>query len=296
MKVEVLTSPYSKGVTTGDGGGPAAVLHAGLIASLRADGHEVSGPRDAAPPGAGSNSGSGDEMDVIEGSGGALAQLVRDARGRGSFCIVLEGDCTAAPAVVAGLDADGRVGLLWIDSHGDFNTPETTPSGMLGGMPVAVATGRCHAAWRKAVGLETPLHDGDVVLAGIRDLDPPERAALAASDVEVIESTGDMQEELTRLASAVARLSRDVDALYVHVDVDVLNPAETRGFSMPVPGGPNGEDLAEMVALATRGGKVVALGVAAYNPRLDHDGSTVSAILHTIQAASAAAPNGLVPA
>lgn len=293
MKIAVLTSPYSKGVTTGDGGGPASVLRAGLLEALLADGHEVSGPREAELS---QGAAAGDEMAVIEDAGGSLARLVREARGNGALCIVLEGDCTAAPAVVAGLGGDGRVGLLWIDSHGDFNTPETTPSGMLGGMPVAVATARCHPNWQRAVGLEAPLRDDDVVLAGIRDLDPPERAALEASQVEVIEAQGDSHGEGARLAEAVARLSRDVAALYVHVDVDVLNPESASGFTMPVPGGPNGDELAAMVALAMRGGKVSALGIAAFNPSRDGDGRTVRAILHTIQAATAAMPGGLTSA
>ena len=160
MKIEILTSPCSKGTLVGNGGGPAAVLHAGLLATLQADGHDVAGPRAATLR---SGASAGDEMAVIEEAGASLAQLVREARGRGAFCLVLEGDCTAAPAVIAGLEADGRVGVLWLDSHGDFNTPETTPSGLLGGMPVAVATGRCHPWWRQAVGLATPLQEGDVV-------------------------------------------------------------------------------------------------------------------------------------
>jgi len=257
---------------------------------LRADGHDVTGPRVAALR---SRASAGDQMAVIEEAGASLAQLVREARSRGAFCLVLEGDCTAAPAVIAGLEVDGRVGVLWLDSHGDFNTPETTPSGMLGGMPVAVATGRCHPWWCQAVGLETPLRDGDVVLAGIRDLDPPERAALEASQVELIEARGNAHDEAARLASAVVRLSHDVASLYVHVDVDVLNPRSASGFTMPVPGGPTGEELAEMVALATRAGKVKALGIAAFYPPNDRDGRTAQAILHTVEAALTAMPDGV---
>ncbi len=292
MNIEILTSPFSKGQSAGDGSGPARLLHAGLIEALRAEGHKVGGPYHATLS---RNDTDGDEMAVIEAAGSSLAALVRDACSRGAFCLLLEGDCTAAPAVVAGLQGEGRVGLLWIDSHGDFNTPETTPSGMLGGMPVAVATGRCHPTWQQAVGLQTPLDEGDVVLAGIRDLDPPERAALEASAVEVIEARGDAEGESERLAGAVARLSRHVDALYVHVDVDVLNPASAQGFTMPVPGGPSGEELAEMVALASHGGRVRALGIAAYNPPRDTGGRTAQAILHLVEAAVAALPDG-VPA
>src|SRR5438094_5156300 len=103
MKIEILTSPYSKGTLVGDGGGPAAVLHAGLLATLRADGHDVTGPRVAALR---SRASAGDQMAVIEEAGASLSQLVREARSRGAFCLVLEGDCTAAPAVIAGLEAD----------------------------------------------------------------------------------------------------------------------------------------------------------------------------------------------
>lgn len=289
MKIEVLTSPYSKGASTGDGGGPATLLHAGLLESLRAEGYEVAGPFMAR---AGADA-LGDEMAVIETAGRSLAQHVREARSHGALCLVLEGDCTAAPAVVAGLDGAGRTGLLWIDSHGDFNTPDTTPSGMLGGMPVAVATARCFAAWQEAVGLTTPLRDDDIVLAGIRDLDPPERAALEASHVEVIEALGQPHKEGARLAEAVARITGGIDALYVHVDVDVLNPDCAQGFTMPVPGGPVAEDLAEMVALAARGGKLAALGIAAFNPARDTDGRTTRAILHCIHAACGAVPQSV---
>lgn len=289
MKIDVISSPQSKGMMTGDGGGPAVLIDAGLIDALRADGHDVSGPRVAEVPAPAL----GDEMAAIEASGAALASLVDAARARAAFCIVLEGDCTAAPAVVAGLGHDGRVGLLWIDSHGDFNTPETTPSGMLGGMPVAVATARCFPAWQRAVGIRTPLRDADIVLAGIRDLDPPERAALEASEVEVIESLGDAHVESRRLATALARLAGNVDSLYIHVDVDVLNPETATGFTMPVPGGPTPEELAEMVALGMRTGKATALGIAAFNPPRDTDGRTTSAILHTVEAAVSAAPGSL---
>ena len=292
MQIEILSSPYSHGTTSSELAlGPAAVTRAGLVEVLRSGGHDVTGPYVATAPA----SVIGDEMEVITAAGSDLARLVRVARERNTFCLVLEGNCTAAPAVVAGLGHEGRVGLLWIDSHGDFNTPQTTPSGMLGGMPVAICTGRCHPDWRQAVGLVAPLRDEDVVLAGIRDLDSPERAALDASAVEVIEANGDTRSEAERLATAVARLARQTDLLYVHLDVDVLNPDAARGFNLPVPGGPDAEELAEMVALAMRAGTVAALGIAAYNSSRDADGRTVRAILHMVEAACIAAPDGVAP-
>src|SRR5437588_12785770 len=99
--------------------------------------------------------------------------------------------------------------------------------------------------------------------------------------------------EVARMDAAVARLSRDVATLYVHVDVDVLNPRSASGFTMPVPGGPTGEELAEMVALATRAGKVQALGISAFYPPNDRDGRTARAILHTVEAALMAMPDGV---
>jgi arginase len=113
---------------------------------------------------------------------GHLGRAVRQNEREGDFTVGLLATCPSMPGMVAGLQRSGptpdalKVGLLWLDAHGDFNTPETTRSGSLGGMPVAVATGRCLTRMRLDAGLDPPLADRHVVMAGVRLTDPLEAA------------------------------------------------------------------------------------------------------------------------
>ena len=121
----------------------------------------------------------------------------------------------------AGLDPD----LIWIDAHGDFNTWETTPSGYLGGMPLAMLVGRGDQAIVRGLRI-TPLREERVVLADARDLDPGEAMSLAGSAVRRL---------------TVAELGNRPLAsrpLHIHLDVDVVDPGELPGLLYPAPGGP----------------------------------------------------------
>jgi arginase len=165
---------------------------------------------------------------------GFLYRPVVDAVARAPRPLVVSGDCTTALAALAGLQAKGiDPGVVWLDAHGDFNTHETTLSGYLGGMPLALAVGRGDATLRERIGLR-PLREERVALADARDLDPPERAALAGSRVR---------------RSSVADIVAPDGDLYVHIDLDVLSPDELDGLRYPVPGGP---PLAGMVAALRR--------------------------------------------
>jgi len=138
--------------------------------------------------------------------------------------LVLGGDCCAHVGALVGLAArHERLALVWLDAHGDLNTPETTPSGNAWGMPL-----------RMVLDAGTmPAHR--VALVGARDLDPPEEAFLASSAVH----TGE---------DAIERATHDVDCVYVAFDADVLEPGEATAF-MPTPGGPT---LDEAEALLQR--------------------------------------------
>jgi len=119
--------------------------------------------------------------------GYALAHLGRTVAANereGYFNVGLLGTCPSMPGMVAGLQHSGptnapiRIGMLWLDAHPDFNTPETTRSGWLGGMPVAVATGRCLTGMRLDANLNPPLADEQVVMGGVRLTDPLEQELL----------------------------------------------------------------------------------------------------------------------
>jgi arginase len=206
---------------------------------------------------------------LVAGLPGVRAAVAR----AGARPLALLGECTLTPAVTAGLrDAHPDLVLVWLDAHGDLNTPETSPSGFLGGMPFAILLGWCHEPLRVAAGLDPPLPEARAALVGARDLDPGERAAIARSRLVVADD----------VAGALAALPADAP-IHVHLDGDVLDPVDAPGVDFPAPGGWSTERLvAEVEALAATG-RVVGVSVCCGNPRRDPDGRSARAYARALQ-------------
>jgi arginase len=204
---------------------------------------------------------------------GAGLPALADAVGGAGDPLALLGECTLAPAVTAGLRrAHPDLALVWIDAHGDLNTPETSPSGFLGGMPFAVLLGWCHDDLRSAAGLEPAFAEERATLVGARDLDPGEHDAIAASRLVVAED----------VAGALAGLP-DGAPLHVHLDGDVLDPEDAPGVDFPAPGGWRLPRLVdEMTALAATG-RVVGVSLCCGNPRRDPDGRSAAAYARALE-------------
>ncbi|HEY8149578.1 MAG TPA: arginase family protein [Vicinamibacteria bacterium] len=206
---------------------------------------------------------------------GHLAQIVAAELKEGRFPVGLLANCSALMGMLGGLQHAGptsaplRVGLVFIDAHGDFNTPETTLSGMLGGMPVAVSAGLGLQRLRVKSGLDPALPDRNIVLAAARDLDPLEKEALDRSAVERL-SVEDIKTRSPVIDRQMERLSTLADLIYVHVDIDVLDPPEVRGHPLTVPNGPTSAELAAALTQMFRHPKAAAFGVAS-TPSGDHD-------------------------
>ena len=197
---------------------------------------------------------------------GHLAAMVADQFEEGLLTVALEANCSSLMGVLGGLQRtpDGGfrdVGLVFIDAHGDFNTPETTLSGMLGGMPVAVAAGHALERLRLESGLERPIPIEHIVWAGVRDLDPLEADRFEEHAVRQI-SVDDIRRLSPRLHQEMERLSRETDVIYVHIDMDVLDPAEVPGHSLNVPDGPTSAELGAAMAAMFRYPKAAAIGIA----------------------------------
>jgi arginase len=174
--------------------------------------------------------------------------------------------------------------MLWLDAHPDFNTPETTRSGSLGGMPVAVATGRALQVMRLDAKLDPPLPDRHVVMGGVRLTDPLEQHLLDNSLIEQL-SVDDLRNITPAVWAQLDRLDRLTDKIYVHIDMDVLDPREVMAHGNKVPNGPSSEQLAKLFeAIFTRYRKASAIGFATIPPT-DEGGLSIAAVNRMIAAA-----------
>jgi arginase len=214
---------------------------------------------------------------------GHLGRAIEQNEREGVFSVGLLGTCPSMPGMVAGLQHSGptaeplRIGLVWLDAHPDFNTPETTRSGSLGGMPVAVATGRCLTNMRLDARLDPPLADRYVVMGGVRLTDPLEQHALDQSQIEQL-SVEDLKTNSPAVRAQLDRLSRITDKIYVHIDMDVLEPREVMGHGNKVPGGPTSEELARVFEMIFRDYPTArAIGFATI-PLRDEGGLSIAAL------------------
>ena len=195
-----------------------------------------------------------------------MAGAVRQGRDDAALTVGLEANCNVLLGMLAGLkyDEDGseqRVGLVFIDAHGDFNVPETTLSGMLGGMPVAVAAGLALTNLRLTSGLEPAIPTRFIAMGAVRDLDPLEEDLLNRSEVQFL-SVDALRRRSDEMHAQMRRLAASTDLIYVHVDMDVLDPPEVPGHPLTVPNGPTSLELAAALTEMFQYESVAALGIA----------------------------------
>jgi arginase len=152
----------------------------------------------------------------------ALAVEIADAIEADEFPLVLGGNCTSILGAIGGTPTS--TGLVFLDAHADANTPDTTASGFLDGMPVAVATGRCWQTLARQIPGFEALADRRVLLVGQRSIDPDEQQLLDESAMSVV--TAAQLADGTHLADALDQLTTEVPAVHLHVDLDVIDSAD----------------------------------------------------------------------
>jgi arginase len=221
---------------------------------------------------------------------GHFSDIVAKNERDGYFTVGLLATCPSMPGLVAGLQHSGsagkplKIGMLWLDAHPDFNTPETTRSGSLGGMPVAVATGRALQGMRRDAHLDPPLDDRFVVMGGVRLTDPLEQELLNKSKIEQV-SVDDLRNLTPAVFAQLDRLNRLTDKIYIHIDMDVLDPREVMGHVNKVPNGPSSEQLARLFEeIFKRYPKASAIGFATI-PSTDEGGLSIAALNRMIEGA-----------
>ena len=169
-----------------------------------------------------------------------LHQAAADAVAQAARPLVLSGDCATARAAVAGVQRRyPDLAVVWLDAHGDFNTPAISTSGYLGGMALAMLTGQTPGLFDDALGLR-PIPDTSIILADARDLDPAERGSLNAGHVRRISA------DPAALTSALGDLG--IAPVYLHLDIDVIDGAQVPGARFPSGPGPSLARIEECLA------------------------------------------------
>ena len=204
----------------------------------------------------------------------------------GSFLLVIGGDHSLAIGTLAGLsDACERLGLIWIDAHADFNTPETSPSGNIHGMSLAVACGMGPRDLRLISDFEPIVEERDVFLLGPREIDPGERENLADTHVHLFGTDEWRQRGIATIATAAAEALRQrCDHAHLSFDIDVLDPPLVPGTGTPVAGGLTAQEALDLLAALGRQGVIASAEFVEFNPELDPGGRTTAMTLQLIEA------------
>jgi arginase len=219
---------------------------------------------------------------------GHLNETVARLSKKGLFPLGLLSNCNSLTGMLAGMQHSGpdrrplSVGLIWLDAHADYNTPETTLSGMLGGMPVAVAAGKCLFRLRLKAGLDPAIPEKNIVMMCVRDMDPLEEELVLNSHITLI-STEEMVQLSPRMKEEFTKLCDRVDVVYIHIDLDVLDAPDIPGHTFQIPNGPNPTQLGNALEYMMRNPKVGALGIASFPTQKEVRAKSLASTLEVIK-------------
>jgi len=212
----------------------------------------------------------------------ALSERVKVARETNAFPLLLTGNCGHALGTVAGLDTQ-KTGIVWFDAHGEFNTPDTTLSGFLDGMGLTTITGRCWQALAATVPGFKPVPDNHIVLVGVRDLDSEERTLLENSSVVRVSAAHVRDVGIqTAVVPQLERLRQDVEQVYVHLDLDALDPSEAQANPFPAPHGLTVAEVKQAIEAVKARFRIAGTGLASYDPTCDADKRALKAALELL--------------
>lgn len=272
--------------------GPSAIRYAGLRRTLADLGYRV---RDRGNLRVADR----DETEEIEHGHGAmhshhadeivrvaedLAVIVAEIAGGGVIPVVLGGDHSIGMGTIAGLARAGhRVGVIWMDAHGDSNTPETTPSGNVHGMPFAVALGLAQDPFPAALRGTTDGKHG--VLLGVRDVDPSEKENIKRAGVTSITMADIDRLGMAKAMEQAIAVAAKGDGIHLSLDMDAIDPDEAPGVGTPVRGGLTYREAQLAMEMLAASGKLRSIEVCEVNPILDRENRTATLAVELIASA-----------
>jgi arginase len=260
--------------------GPSAIRYAGLTRALHRLGYQVQDVGNLAVPIA-------EELDHDPSDGKAHnastvgtvcrnlhESILKATTNHEDIVVTLGGDHSVAMgSIAAALDRPHQLGVIWVDAHADFNTPETTPSGNVHGMVVAALMGYCPPVL--TVG-NRRLKSEQIVMLATRDLDVEERENLRDSGILVITMSDIDKRGIAYAASQALERLQDADALHVSFDLDSLDPSIAPGVGTPVSGGLSYREAHLLMELMAEDGRIRSLDLVEVNPILDVSNQTAA--------------------
>lgn len=283
-QIEMIGVPMDLGAgRRGTDMGPSALRLTELGDRLRALGHQVSDAGNLPVPIAdGCSEGDPRSRYVapiasVCHSLGARTEAIAQA---GGLPLILGGDHSVSMGSVNGVASayrarGERIGLIWIDAHGDINTADTSPSGNVHGMPLAALLGHGLPSLTEIGGAAPAVLDEDVVLYGVRELDPGEQARLAEWDLLALTMSDiDRHGVATSFEQALQRAGHGTAGVYVSLDLDAIDPRHAPGVGTPVLGGLTYREAHLLMEMLADSGLLIGMDLTEINPSLDQGNAT----------------------
>jgi len=223
-------------------------------------------------------------LDLVRDACAEIAESVATAMRSGSFPVVVGGDHSLAIGVLAGIArVRGPLGIIWIDAHADLNTPETSPTGNVHGMPMAVALGHAAKFFRPPVFPAPSVDATRCVFVGLRDLDPDERRLLLSRSLTAFTMSDIDRIGMGKVMERAIEIASDGPAsAHISLDIDSLDPSTAPGTGTPVPGGLSYREAHLAMELIFESGIAHSLEVAEVNPILDEGTLTAQVAMELI--------------
>lgn len=262
--------------------GPSAIRYAGLSHCLKRLGLEVCDSGNLPVPVRDSLSGEAEFLSAIRQVCQSAYEAGQQAVENGEIPLFLGGDHSLAIGTIGGVTHHEPAGVIWIDAHGDANTPENSPSGSIHGMPVATLLGEGYPELVHVGRSGAKLSGRDLVMIGVRDLDSGERAWLKQSGIQVYTMRDLDEQGASRVIRAALQQLGHCHRLHVSLDIDSLDPTLAPGVGTPVPGGLSYREAQLLMEIIAESGKLVSADVVEINPILDHENSTARTAVELI--------------
>lgn len=270
--------------------GPSAIRYAGLNARLKRIGWDVEDYGNLEVPVPETRVIKDKRLKYLEEIVAINEQLhliVSEAIKEGVIPLILGGDHSLGIGTLAGLALNERsFGLIWFDTHGDYNSLNTTSSGNIHGMPLAVANGIGAQELTSIGGVQKKLREENTVIIGAREMDPEEKEMLRKSKIKVFTMRDIDQMGMTEVVNQGIKIaSQGTDGIHVSFDLDVIDPEEAPGVGTPVPGGITYREVHLAMELLADSGLITSMDVVEVNPILDTHNKTAKLAVGLISSA-----------